>query len=208
MNRRRRSSIDHALTPLDIPPRSQLRRTPLLAPRVVLAPIEPADGPELWEAVEDSREHLTPWLPWVPYNDSLETSQRYAEACADDWDRGRALRFSIRLREDQRLVGVVGLDNCVHLHRNCDLGYWLCRSVCGRGLMTEAARACLGFAFDQVGFRRVRCAAAVHNGPSLRVIGRLGFIREGIARSAELLEGAWVDHVVFSRLSTDSPPLE
>jgi ribosomal-protein-serine acetyltransferase len=208
VNRRRRIPFEHALTPLDIPPRSQLRRTPLVAPRIVLSPIEPADGPELWETVDASRDHLVPWLPWVPYNDSRETSQRYAEACADDWDRGRALRFTIRQRSDHALVGVVGLDNCVHLHRNCDLGYWLAKGACGLGLMTEAARCCVAFAFDVVGFHRIRCAAAVHNGPSLRVIGRLGFSREGVARSAEVLEGQWVDHIVFSRLSSDSPPLD
>ena len=39
------------------------------------------------------------------------------------------------------LVGIVGLEACVHLHRSCELGYWLARSATGRGLMTEAARA-------------------------------------------------------------------
>jgi ribosomal-protein-serine acetyltransferase len=192
-----------SLPALRIPPRHQLRRAPLVGPRVTLSPIEPADGPDLWEAVDSSREHLLPWLPWVPFNDSLQTSQRYAEACADDWDHGRALRFAIRSRADQRLLGVVGLDNCVHLHRNCDLGYWLTAGATGRGLMTEAATRCVAFAFNVVGMRRVRCAAAVHNSRSLRVIEGMGFQREGVARSAELLADEWVDHVVFSLLSTD-----
>lgn len=191
------------LPALRIPPRHQLRRAPLVGPRVVLSPVEPADGPELWEAVDSSREHLSPWLPWVPFNDSLETSQRYAEACAEDWDHGRALRFTIRAAHDRELLGVVGLDNCVHLHRNCDLGYWLTERASGRGLMSEAAGRCLAFAFHTVGMRRVRCAAAVHNARSLRVIQGLGFVREGLARSAELLSGEWVDHIVFSLLSSD-----
>ena len=69
---------------LYVPPRGDLRKRPLLGPRVKLTPIEPADGPELWQSVESSREHLTTWLPWVPFNASLETSQRYVEACASD----------------------------------------------------------------------------------------------------------------------------
>jgi len=54
-----------------------------------------------------------------------------------------------------------------------------------------------------MGARRVRCAAATDNYASLRVIARLGFRFEGISRQAEFVGGRWVDHAVFSRLSTD-----
>ncbi len=147
--------------------------------------------------------HLGRWLPWVPYNDSPEASQRYADACAADWDAGRALRFAIWEPESRQLVGVVGLDNCVHLHRNCDLGYWLRREACGRGYMTEAAQQCVSFAFATLGAHRVRCAAATENHASLRVISRLGFSFEGLARQAEFVDSRWVDHAVFARLATD-----
>jgi ribosomal-protein-serine acetyltransferase len=121
-----------------------------------------------------------------------------------DWDSGRALRFCVREKSGKRLLGVVGLDSCVHLHRSCELGYWLRRDATGQGLMTEAARAVMGFAFESMGVHRIRCAAATDNHPSLRVIGRLGFHFEGIARHAELVGSRWLDHAVFSRLSTDS----
>lgn len=189
---------------LSVPPRASLRNHPLLGKRVHLNAIEPADGPALWEAVESSREQLTQWLPWVPYNNSPATSQRYAEACAADWDSGRALRFGVRDNRSQQLIGVVSLDNCVHLHRNCDLGYWLHSAFTGLGLMHEAATLCLAFAFDDLALRRVRCAAATDNHRSLRVIGRLGFHFEGISRQAEFVGGRWVDHAVFSRLATDA----
>src|SRR6185503_21240314 len=116
---------------------------------------------------------------------TTEASQRYAEACAADWDSVRAVRFCIRDRQSRELLGVVGLDSCVHLHRSCELGYWLRREATGRGLMTEAARACVEFAFRQLGAHRVRVAAATDNHPSLSVISRIGFHFEGIARQAE-----------------------
>jgi ribosomal-protein-serine acetyltransferase len=98
---------------------------------------------------------------------------------------------------------VVGLDSCVHLHLSCELGYWLRKGATGRGLMTEAAGACVAFAFAGVGVHRVRCAAATENHHSLAVISRLGFKPEGVARQAEFVSARWVDHAVFSRLSTD-----
>lgn len=188
---------------LSFPSRLALRRTPATEGRVALVPIDTSDGPELWDAVEGSRWHLERWLPWVPFNSSPDASVRYADACAIDWDAGRAARFGVRDRTTGELYGVVGLDSCVHLHRSCELGYWLRREFTGRGLMTEAARACLDFAFQRMGIHRVRCAAATDNAPSLRVISRLNFRFEGIARQAEWVGSRWLDHALFARLATD-----
>jgi ribosomal-protein-serine acetyltransferase len=200
------ASARPGLSQLRIPPRSRLRAHPAVGARVQLTPIEPADGPELWDVVDASRPQLGNWLPWVPYNNSLEASQRYTEACAADWDNLRAMRFGIRAIPTGDLLGIVSLDNCAHAHRSCDLGYWLATSVTRRGLMTEAARVCLRFAFDQVGLHRVRCAAATTNHRSLGVIARLGFRFEGIAREAEFVDSRWVDHAVFSLLESDARP--
>ena len=192
-----------ATQPLVIPLRTGLRRSPVETSRLLLVPIDAPDGQELWEAVDGSRWHLERWLPWVPYNNTPEASLRYAEACAVDWDAGRALRFAIRDKSTKGLLGVVGLDACVHLHRSCELGYWLRRDAVGRGLMTEAANGLLHFGFTRVGLHRIRCAAATDNLPSLRVIQRLGFHFEGIARQAELVGARWLDHALFARLATD-----
>jgi ribosomal-protein-serine acetyltransferase len=188
---------------LTIPPRATLRKHPVETARTSLTPIDVNDGPELWDAVEGSRWHLERWLPWVPFNSTRDASLRYGDACAMDWDAGRAVRFAIRDKKTGELYGVVGLDSCVHLHRSCELGYWLRREATGRGLMTEAARAAVEFAFSRMGVHRVRCAAATDNIASLRVIGRLDFRFEGIARQAELVGSRWLDHALFARLSSD-----
>jgi ribosomal-protein-serine acetyltransferase len=188
---------------LSIPARAQVRRTPVETPRLLLVPIEISDGDELWDAVEGSRWHLERWLPWVPFNSTREASVRYAEACVAYWDGGRAVRFAVRDRHSRELLGVVGLDSCVHLHRSCELGYWLRRDATGKGLMTEAANASVEFAFSRMAMHRIRCAAATDNFPSLRVIQRLGFRFEGIARQAELVQARWLDHAVFAKLSQD-----
>ncbi|KYF51785.1 GNAT family N-acetyltransferase [Sorangium sp. So ce854] len=188
---------------LILPPRSEVRAHPIETERLILVPIDPSDGPELWLAVSGSRATLQRWLPWVQFHTDPAASVRFAEACAADWDHGRALRFVIRERAHRTLAGVVGLEACVHLHRSCELGYWLRREATGRGLMTEAARAALGFAFNHMGAHRVRVAAATDNHASLSVIGRLGFRFEGIARQAEWCDGRWLDHSVFALLATD-----
>jgi ribosomal-protein-serine acetyltransferase len=188
---------------LVVPPRHEVRARPLETDRLLLIPIDPSDGPEIWHAVNLSRAFLQRWLPWVQFHTDPAASTRFAEACAADWDQGRALRFVIRERAHRTLAGLVGLESCVHLHRSCELGYWLRKDATGRGLMTEASRGALDFAFHHMCAHRVRVAAATDNHPSLAVISRLGFRFEGIARQAEWCDGRWLDHSVFALLATD-----
>jgi len=189
-----------------IPSRSHLRRHPIVSERTALTPIDIRDAPELWEVVSSSRSWLQPWLPWVPHQSDIEASKRFAEASSVDWDSGRALRFAIRERTGGRLLGVVGLEACVEMHRSCDLGYWLRHDEARRGFMTEAASQCVSFGFRSVGVHRLRVAAATMNHNSLRVISRLGFAFEGVARHAEWCDGRWLDHAVFSLLDTEWRP--
>ncbi len=191
---------------LKIPARIELSQRPLVTARTIVEPITTSMHRKLFRAVEESRGFLEPWLPWVPYNDSVEASLRYAEACESDWRTGSALRFSIRLRNKPNTIGVITLENISDLHRSCDLGYWLRPSHTGQGLMTEVGRMLLEFAFAEMHFHRVRCAAGTENHRSQGVIERLGFQREGIAREAERVFGRWVSHVVYSRLATDAKP--
>lgn len=187
-------------------PRDELRAKPLLTDRFALLPIDASDSQDLWFAVNGSREQLKRFLPWVEYHADVTASMRFTEACALDWDQGRAYRFVIRDRETFALLGVVGLESVVHMHRSCELGYWLATSATGKGTMTEASRAAIDHAFTRLGAHRVRVAAATDNHRSLAVIARLGFRFEGIARQAEWCDGRWLDHAVWGLLVSDPRP--
>ncbi len=195
-----------SLPVLSVPLRSALRKRPLETQRLTLSPLDATDTKDLWTAVDASRVQMEPWLPWVPFSTDLDSTGRYAEASAGDWDAARATRFAIRDRVSRRFLGMVGLESLTHLHESVDLGYWLRVDAWGKGLMTEAARTVTDWAFDVVGAHRVRVAAATDNHASLAVIARLGFRFEGIARHAERCGGRWLDHACFGMLSTDGRP--
>src|SRR6202041_2727639 len=55
-----------------VPPRQELRLRPLETSRLILSPVDTSDARDLWAAVEASRTHLEPWLPWVPFNTDAE----------------------------------------------------------------------------------------------------------------------------------------
>lgn len=197
-----RTSIKAPRAPT-IPSIHALKQQPLATARTRLAPIAASDSNEMWEALESSRVHLEQWLPWVSRHTTPESCLRYTNACVREWLQGKALRFTIRAHHTGSFLGVVGLENLVHEHMSCDLGYWLCQHASGAGVMTEAAQCLIDFGFGDLGLHRVRCAAALENTPSLRVISKLQFKPEGVARQAEFVATRWVDHAVFARLSID-----
>jgi ribosomal-protein-alanine N-acetyltransferase len=92
--------------------------------------------------------------------------------------------FGVRLRDGGgELIGYCGL---LHLGvtERVELLYALLPAWWGRGLATEAARACLRFAFEEAGLERLVAGTDPPNTASLRVIQKLGMTPIG-----ELLPG-------------------
>jgi ribosomal-protein-serine acetyltransferase len=165
--------------------------------------VEVEDTAPIFAEADRSRAELEPWLPWVPFNRTVDEAHTFTEASVADWDGARALRLVVRTRESRAVVGIMGLESVAHLHRKGELGYWLTTHATGKGYATEAALAVVHWAFGQLGMHRVQVAVATSNHRSLGVVRRAGFRFEGIARQAEWCDGRWLDHALFSRLSTD-----
>jgi len=71
------------------------------------------------------------------------------------------------------------------------------------GHMTGAVRAVLPFAFATLRLHRVEAACIPTNTPSIRLLERCGFSREGYARQYLCINGIWQDHLLFARLRDD-----
>lgn len=55
------------------------------------------------------------------------------------------------------------------------LGFYLSRAYWGKGLATEAGRACVNFGFSELGLSRILAAVEIGNNASVRVLEKLGF---------------------------------
>ena len=81
--------------------------------------------------------------------------------------------FGIRMHGREALLGFCGFVRLEGMEES-ELWYELTQEVWGRGLATEAARACVRYAFEDVGMERVIAGADAPNTASLRVIEKLG----------------------------------
>jgi ribosomal-protein-alanine N-acetyltransferase len=81
--------------------------------------------------------------------------------------------FGVRMRGREDLLGFCGFVRLEGMEES-ELWYELTQKVWGRGLATEAAWACVRYAFEEAGMERVIAGADEPNTASLRVIEKLG----------------------------------
>jgi [ribosomal protein S5]-alanine N-acetyltransferase len=176
--------------------------------RVFLRTPQVADFSE-WAALRaESRAFLTPWEPTWPADDLTRSAfrrrvRRYQQEIRDD----SAYPFFIFRSHDSVLVGGLTLSNVTRgMTQAATLGYWVGERHANQGFMSAAVRAIVPFAFDTLHLHRLEAACLPHNVPSMRLLERAGFKREGLARGLVRINGRWQDHVVFALLADDPRP--
>jgi ribosomal-protein-serine acetyltransferase len=173
----------------------------LIGARIVLRPFERADVPDLRAAIEQSREHLRPWLPWADGHRTPEETYDFAARQKADWIGRAGFGCGVFLREDGRLLGGSGL----HVHdwpaRRFEIGYWLRIDATGYGYIREAVALLSRFAFERLGANRIVIRCDAENGPSRQVAEASGYALEGRHRRDGLApSGQLRDTLVFAML--------
>ena len=174
--------------------------TAVTTKRLQLRATRPAYAEGLWHAAERSLEELRPWLVWAD-GASIESIRRFMSDTERAWRAGISWGFTIFVDDLPR--GHVGLAKFTPELSSAEIGYWIATDMTGRGLMTEAAGAAVEFAFEDLGLHRIELRAAPENVNSVRVAEKLGFTREGLARSACRGAHGWHDVEIFGLLDTD-----
>jgi ribosomal-protein-alanine N-acetyltransferase len=184
--------------------------TPLESPIVAgdglyMRPPNLADYAAWAELRAESRIFLTPWEPTWPADDLTRSAfrrriRRYQDEIRDD----HAYPFFIFRQSDQILLGGITLSNVTRgMTQTATLGYWMGERYANRGHMTRAVRALAPFAFGALRLHRLEAACLPHNLASMRLLEKLGFQREGLARGLVCIAGRWQDHIVYALLADD-----
>jgi ribosomal-protein-alanine N-acetyltransferase len=85
------------------------------------------------------------------------------------------------------------------------IGYWVDQAVAGRGVMPTAVALVTDHCFRAVGLHRIEVCIRPENGPSRRVVEKLGFREEGLRPRYLHIDGAWRDHLVFALTAEEVP---
>ncbi|MCX4666500.1 GNAT family N-acetyltransferase [Streptomyces sp. NBC_01381] len=138
---------------------------------VVLRRWRSTEADVVYRMVDESLEHLRPWMPWVAEH-SRERSAEFAARCEEKWASGSAYTYAITF--DATPVGSCGLVRRIGVG-GLEIGYWLHPGYTGRGLATSAAAALTVQGFELSGVDRIEIIHDEANPASGAVPKRLGF---------------------------------
>lgn len=167
--------------------------------RVLLRSPRVEDFSEWRDLRQTSREFLEPWEPEWRDDELLLSSFRkrvaqYASLAHED----RAYAFFIFDVSGEKLVGALTLSNLRRgVAQMATLGYWIGAPFANRGYMTDALTAAITFARVDLDLHRLEAACLPANTPSVRLLQRCGFTREGFATSYLKINTQWEDHILW-----------
>jgi ribosomal-protein-alanine N-acetyltransferase len=152
-----------------------------------------------------SRDFLVPWEPTWPADDLTRGAfRRRLKRYAEDWRADQSYAFFVFRKQDNVLVGGLTLAGIRRgVAQAGSVGYWMGAPYVRCGYMTAAVRTVVPFAFGTLRLHRVEAACIPTNVPSIRLLERCGFAREGYARQYLCINGIWQDHLLFALLKGD-----
>jgi RimJ/RimL family protein N-acetyltransferase len=172
----------------------------LTTPRLTLREFRFTDLPDLHAIYRDPavRRYEGPVL------DETESSHRLQAIMADQIDHPRLyFNSAITLNPADQLIGWIALHVTNPAIQEYEIGWTLSRQAWGKGYATEAARAAMGFVFEQQMAHRLVAFCHAQNAASERVMQRLGMAREGCLRETRWLNSEWCDELIYSILERE-----
>ena len=126
------------------------------------------DAPGIAEAC--SYPEIAKWIP-VPSPYPVEEARRYVQLTEHWWRSGE--NFVLCIAEDDEVIGSISL----RMDRDRpSIGYWLAKSVRGRGIMTRAVEVFSKWSSETFGLREVWIFVQPANSTSRAVAQRAGFV--------------------------------
>ncbi|MDV8146667.1 GNAT family protein [Arthrobacter sp. B10-11] len=178
---------------------------------IVLRPIRYRDRKE-WMAVRSrNAEWLAPWEASNPApGGALPDYRQMVRSLNAQAAQATALPFVIAertpARRDPAIVGQLTVSSIVWgSAMMATLGYWVDKSCAGRGIAPTAVAMATDYCFGSLGLHRMEINIRPENGPSLRVVEKLGFRDEGYRPRFLHINGEWADHRSFALTSEEVP---
>ena len=147
--------------------------------RVHLRPLRAGDEPNLFAIYSDPEV--------MRYRDgvrmeTLADAGRYIADVHEYFNRRELFEWAIVEAATDRLIGTATLVHIEPRHRRAEIGFAIGRTHWGKGLAREGVARLLTFSFDELALHRIEADVDPRNEPSLRLMTRLGFTREGLLR--------------------------
>lgn len=168
--------------------------------RVVLRIADEDDVANVVDYYRRQTEHFKPWFGRSAIDVTEDIVRRAVDERRMLAREDRGYRFHMFLRSEPRTV--VGQCSISDIRRGsiqqAVIGYALGEEFQGQGYMTEAVRAAIRFAFDDLDLHRLEGSYMPGNDKSAAILKGCGFEQEAVFKEYLFINDQWRDHIVTS----------
>lgn len=167
--------------------------------RVSLRPPQESDIPRVLHWLNDpgTRRFLSRVHPLTELEE-----KRFLETTATPG--GNHQPFIIIESDTHEPIGCTGLHQIDWVHRRAELGIFIGPAdKRGLGLGQEAFELLIAHAFEGINLHRVTLTVFAFNNAGIRCYERIGFVKEGVDRESQFVEGRYVDVFRYALLSRE-----
>ncbi len=172
----------------------------LTSSRLQLRWLDEADAANLFEVFSDPQ--VMRYWSSTAWTD-VSAGVALVEDVRRKFAAGTLYQWGVARRSDDAVIGTCTLSNVDTQNRRAEIGFILRRDHWGQGYMFEATKALLRYAFEQLALHRVEADIDPRNEPSIRLIERLGFQREGYLRQRWIVGDEINDTIFYGLLQQD-----
>jgi len=195
-----RALLSHGRTRTD----SMSDDEPLRSERLVLEPLVEAHAEALFAGFSDPRLHTyIPTDPPASIDALRDRYRRLAKRTSPD-GRERWLNWATRLAAQPIYVGLI--EATVREDATASLAYFVFSEHARRGYGSESAGIVVDHLHRALRVRAVQANIDSRNLASIRLVERLGFIRESLVLEADHFKGSGSDELVFTRVEKRFDP--
>lgn len=179
--------------------------------RLVIRCWEPVDAALLKEAIDASREHLLPWMPWAKHEPTdLQTKIERLRQFRGNFDLGRDFVYGVFDLDETSVLGGTGLHTRIEKtapeFAAREIGYWIHKDHINQGLATEVSAALTKVAFEIDGVDRLEIHCDPDNIRSAAVPRKLGYRHEAtLARRLRTTAGEPRETMIWTLFAGDYP---
>lgn len=175
---------------------------------VTLRPSEEKDIDSIFNACQDP---LIPAFTTVPAAYTIDHAIDFVRSDPFSFAERREFRFVVDYGngDDMKFAGVISLHTINIKNHTAEIGYWLEKSMRGKGIGTIAAKMITDYGFKTLGFRRIDGLADVDNMASQKLLTSAGYQKEGILRNKVTRDdGRQIDMALFATTDSSWKPLD
>ncbi|WP_246865679.1 GNAT family N-acetyltransferase [Croceivirga thetidis] len=150
---------------------------------------ELANNKNIWDNLRD----------YIPYPYRIEDAHEFIKSKESERP---TLTFGIT--HSSEFCGIIGLNANTDVHRlTAEMGYWVGEPFWKKGITTKAIALVSDYGFKKLGLERIYASVFDFNIPSMRVLEKNGFNKEGVLRNSVIKNGTIHDQHLYAKLKNE-----